>query len=102
MYRILRTDKAEDQLREAIFYIAEDSGDVEVALTYLSKVESAINRLQEFPKSGSEPRYSILKKQGYRVLIVGRHLVFYKINEQEKSVMIYAIVDGRREYLNLI
>lgn len=102
MYRILRTDKAEDQLREAIFYIAEDSGDVDVALAYLSKIESAINRLQKFPKSGSLPRYSILKKQGYRVLVVARHLVFYRINETDKLVIIYAIVDERREYLNLI
>ncbi|MDD4503998.1 MAG: type II toxin-antitoxin system RelE/ParE family toxin, partial [Clostridiaceae bacterium] len=45
---------------------------------------------------------SILKKQGYRVVIVERHLVFYKINETDKTVIIYAIVDGRREYLNLI
>ena len=102
MYRILRTDKAEDQLREAIFYIAEDSGNIDVALAYLSKIESAINRLQGFPKSGSLPRYSILKKQGYRVLVVERHLVFYRINEADKLVIIYAIVDGRREYLNLI
>ena len=35
MYRMLRTDKAEDQLREVIFYIAEDTGDVDVALAYL-------------------------------------------------------------------
>lgn len=102
MYRILRTDKAEEQLREAIYYIAEDSGTVDVALAYLSEIESAINRLQNFPESGSLPRYSILKKQGYRVLVVARHLVFYKINGADKLVVIYAIVDGRREYLNLI
>ncbi|MDA8226759.1 MAG: type II toxin-antitoxin system RelE/ParE family toxin [Desulfitobacterium hafniense] len=48
------------------------------------------------------PRYSILKKQGYRVVIVERHLVFYKINEADKTVIIYAIVDGRKEYRNLI
>jgi toxin ParE1/3/4 len=101
-YKILRTDKAEEQLREIIFYIAGDSGDVDIALKYLDKIETAINRLQEFPESGSIPRYSILKKQGYRVVIVERHLVFYKINEIEKTVMIYAIVDGRREYHNLI
>lgn len=58
--------------------------------------------LQEFPESGCIPRYSILKKQGYRVLITERHLVFYKINEAEKLVTIYAIVEGRREYLNLV
>lgn len=102
MYRVLRTDKAEDQLREVIFYIAEDSGDVDVALAYLSEIESAMNRLQKFSKSGSPPRYSILKRQGYWVLVVERHLVFYRINEADKLVIIYAIVDGRREYLNLI
>lgn len=52
--------------------------------------------------SGNVPRYSIFKKQGYRVIIVERHLVFYKINDVDKLVIIYAIVDGRREYLNLI
>jgi toxin ParE1/3/4 len=101
-YKILRTDKVEEQLREIIFYIADDSGNVDIALGYLEKIETAINRLQGFPEAGSIPRYSILKKQGYRVVIVERHLVFYKINEVDKSVIIYAIVDGRREYRNLI
>ncbi len=101
-YKILRTDKAEEQLRDIIFYIADDSSNVDIALGYLDKIETAINRLQEFPESGSIPRYSTLKKQGYRVVIIERHLVFYKINEEDKIVVIYAIVDGRREYRNLI
>ena len=102
MYKILRTDKTEDQLRDIIFYIADDAGNIDIALRYLEKIETAINRLQEFPNSGSIPRYSILKKQGYRVVIVEKHLVFYKVNEEDKTVIIYAIVDGRREYKNLI
>lgn len=102
MYKILRTDKAEDQLRDIIYYIAADSGSIDIALKYLDKLEEAINRLQDFPNSGNIPRYSILKKQGYRVVIVGKHLVFYKVDEAEKQVIIYAIVDGRMEYKNLI
>ena len=101
-YKIIRTDKADEQLREVIFYIAEDSGSIDIALNYLNKTEKAINSLEGFPMSGSIPRYSILKKQGFRVLIVERHLVFYKINEDKKEVVIYAVVDGRREYRNLI
>ncbi len=101
-YKIIRTDKADEQLREVIFYIAEDSGSTDIALNYLNKIEKAINSLEGFPMSGSIPRYSILKKQGFRVLIVERHLVFYKINEDKKEVVIYAVVDGRREYRNLI
>ncbi|GFI28857.1 hypothetical protein IMSAGC013_00239 [Lachnospiraceae bacterium] len=101
-YKIIRTDKAEEQLREIIFYIADDSGSTDIALKYLNKIENAINRLVDFPMSGSVPKYSVLKKQGYRVLIVEKHLVFYKVNEKDKTVIIYAIVDGRREYRNLI
>ncbi len=101
-YNVVRTDKAADQLQEIIFYIADDSGSVDIALNYLEKLESAINNLAEFPFSGSQPRYSTLKKQGYRVLIVERHLVFYKVDEEEKTVIIYAVVDGRRKYKNLI
>ena len=101
-YTILRTDKADNQLRDIIFYIAEDSGSVEIALNYLEKLENAILNLETFPYSGVLPRYSILKKQGYLVLIVERHLVFYKVDENAELVTIYAIVDGRREYRNLI
>ncbi|SHF22051.1 toxin ParE1/3/4 [Tissierella praeacuta DSM 18095] len=75
---------------------------VDTALKYLNKIEESINCLKEFPNSGSIPRYSILKKQGYRVVIVEKHLIFYKVNKENKTVIIYAIVDGRREYQNLI
>ena len=102
MYKILRTDKAEDQLRDIIYYISANSGSIDTALNYLDKIEKAINHLKEFPNTGSIPRYSILKKQGFRVLIVEKYLVFYKVNEKDKIVNIYAIVDGRREYKNLI
>ncbi len=51
---------------------------------------------------GSYPRYSILRKQGYRVLIVERHLVFYKVNKEAQQVIVYAVVDARQHYLNLI
>lgn len=101
-YNIVRTDKADEQLREIVFYIADDSGSINIALNYLDKIEKAISQLEDFPMSRSIPRYSILRKQGYRVLIIERHLVFYKISEDKKEVIIYAIVDGRREYRNLL
>ena len=101
-YRIIRTDKADEQLREIILYIADNSGDVDIALSYLKKIEKAIQKLEDFPLCGSVPRYSILRKQGYRVIVVERHLVFYKVNCNERLVTIYAVVDGRQEYKNLL
>ncbi|VDN48370.1 Type II toxin-antitoxin system RelE/ParE family toxin [Petrocella atlantisensis] len=102
MYQIVRTEKADNQLRDLIYYIADDSGSVDVALNYLDKLEKAMMRLSEFPESGSTPRYAILRKQGYRVLIVEKHLAFYKVDHTNKVVTIYAVVDSRQEYRNLI
>lgn len=101
-YRILRTDKANDQLYSLIQYIADDSGDVDIALEYLARLEKAVMRLEKFPYSGTEPRYSILRKQGYRVLIIEKQLVFYKVDDEARIVTIHAVVDGRMEYKNLV
>lgn len=102
VFQIIRTDKFEDQLRDIMFYIAADSGGSKIAQTYLDKIEKCVMQLKDFPYLGSVPRYSILKKQGYRVLIVECHLIFYKIDEINKNVIIYVILDGKREYKNLI
>ena len=101
-YAILRTDRANDQLYEILQYIAEDSGSVDAALAYLDKLEAEIMKLASVPHMGSLPRYGILRRQGYRVLIVQRHLIFYKANDERREVTVYAVVDSRREYLNLI
>ena len=101
-YATLWSDKARDQLNEIIRYIAADSGSEEIALKYSSAIDRAIANLSDHPNIGGQPRYSNLRRQGYRVLIVERNLIFYWINESEKVVMIRAIVDGRREYRNLI
>ena len=77
-------------------------GSVDLGGSCFMKIEKAILRLHEFPSSGSTPRYSVLKKQGYKVLIVDKHLVFYKGNDAEQIVTIYAIIDSRREYQKLL
>lgn len=37
-----------------------------------------------------------------KVLILEKDLVFYKVDEADKNVLIYAVVDQRQDYLNII
>lgn len=101
-YSLIRTDKANDQLFDIIQYIAGDSGSTDTALAYLEHLEKGISRLREFPRSGHKPRYAILRKQGYLVLTIQRHLVFYKVEDPSSTVIIYAVLVGRQDYLNLL
>ena len=101
-YQIVRTAKADEQLRDIVLYRAEVAGNAEAALEFLDRLKQKIDRLADFPESGSFPRYGALRARGYRVLIAEKHLVFYKVDKERKMVIVYAIIDGRRDYLNLI
>ena len=100
-YKILRTDTADSGLRKIILSIAENFG-VEIALEKLDVIEKQIALLEENPLLGTAPHYMVLKRQGYKVLVLDKDLVFYKINEAEQTVIIYAIVDQRQDYLSIL
>lgn len=84
-----------------ILYIAEKFGR-ETALQKLDNLERAILALADNPHIGTEPRYLVLKRQGYKVLILEKNLVFDKVNESRKEVIVYAVVDQRQDYVNII
>lgn len=73
-----------------------------MALEKLDNLEEAIMSLGENPYIGTEPKYNILKRQGYMVLILEKDLVFYKIDDEKKQVIVYAVVDQRQDYLSII
>ena len=100
-YKVIRTDKADELIHGIILYVAEQFGNA-VALEKLDELETSILSLGENPYIGIKPRYTTLRRQGYLVLITKKDLVFYKVNELEKTVTIYAVVDQRQDYLNII
>jgi len=100
-YSVIRTDTADALIHKIILDIAEKFG-AYVALDKLDEIEKQIMLLADNPYMGTEPRYMILRRQGYKVLVTEKNLVFYKIDEIRKVVTVYAVVDQRQDYLNII
>lgn len=100
-YQIVRTDTADAGIRKIILYIAQSFGNV-TALKKLDEIEQAVMLLGDDPYIGTEPRYPLLRRKGYKVLILEKDLVLYKIDEEEHRVIICAVVDQRQDYLNII
>ena len=100
-YEVIRTDTADAGIRKIILYVAQNFGNT-VALVKLDEVEKRILDLGHDPCIGTEPRYPVLKRQGYKVLVLEKNLVFYKVDEDNKKVVVYAVVDQRQDYLNII
>ena len=68
----------------------------------LDAITVQLKEMGDDPYIGTDPRYLVLKRQGYKVLILEKDLVFYKIDEEKKTVVVYAVVDQRQDYLNII
>ena len=100
-YKVFRTETADAQIRKLILYAAENFGK-EVSLEKLEALEQNLLDLGLYPQKGVVPRYLVLKRQGYKVLILEKNLVFYKVNEEKREITVYAVADQRQDYLNII
>ena len=100
-YEVIRTDTADSLIRKTVLYAAENFR-TDVALEKLDNLEEAIMSLGENPYIGTDPKYNILKRQGYLVLILDKDFVFYKVDDDKRQVIVYAVVDQRQDYLSII
>ena len=100
-YEVIRTDTADSLIRKIVLCVAENFGN-DVALKKLDYLEKSTMSLGDNPHIGVEPRYNVLKRQGYLVLILEKDLVFYKVDDNKKQLIVYAVVDQRQDYLSII
>lgn len=100
-YNIYRTEKFNDQLTDVIMYIASNYSNTE-ALEYLDYIEKEVNNLADYPYMGIVPRYQAISRQGYRALVCKKNIIFYKVNEEKKDIILHIIVSTKRNYINLL
>lgn len=73
--------------------------DVETAIKVSDHILDGIERLGDFPDSGSRTPDDWLKEQGYRMAISGKYVSIYRVIKD--IVYIYHIADTRTEYTKL-
>ena len=73
--------------------------DANTALKVTDRILDAIQRLGDFPDSGSIPRDEWGRRQGFRFVIIERHIAIYRVIDG--IVFIYHIADTRTEYNRL-
>ncbi len=93
-YPIFYLPTAERDLNDIFEYLFRDSP--KSAAAFLEKSDRLIARLGSFPLSGSLPKDPVVRRKGYRILIVESYLVFYRF--EEKTVSIDRILHGKRKY----
>lgn len=97
-YKVEILPSAWEDLKEIEdYYLIEF--DAETAWKVGDSILNAIERLEDFPDSGSRTPDTWLNEQGYRMVVCKKHVAIYKVIDG--SVFIYHIADTQTEYTKL-
>ena len=73
--------------------------DVQTSIKVSNHILDVIERLEEFPDSGSMTPDEWLNQQGYRMVICKKHIVIFK--QVNSVIYVYHIADTQTEYTKL-
>lgn len=92
-YQVFTTEKAEEDLNSIADYLIYKLLAGETALKQIDRIEHAVMSLEEMPE-----RYRIYdKERDLRVMGVDNYLVFYIIDNDNKTVTVIRIMYGKRD-----
>jgi len=97
-YNVTVLPIAREDIAEIYYYIALDNQDA--ALKVTDNIMDEIDTLEQFPNRCPLVPENALAKQGYRMLVVGNYIVFFKVLESD--VLIYRVLHGKRDYPQLL
>lgn len=100
-YEIVLTDTANTELEEIFEYISKNLHELSVANKLMEKIEKSILRLEQNPYSCVEVRVKPHNKV-YRKLVIDNYIALYVVDEKYKQVVIYRILYGRMDYLQIM
>ncbi len=90
MAEIVWTERAQQDLKEIVAYIARDS--VAYARSFALRLRLKVERLSLFPKSGRGVPES--PRSGVREIVVGNYRVLYRV--VDPRVVILTVIHGAR------
>ena len=93
-FKVRYLSSAQNDLDDIFTYILKDKPSAAASL--LNNFDSSISQLAFNPELGAVPKDERLKKLGYRILVVGKYLIFYVI--KGKTVQIRRVIHGARQY----
>lgn len=93
------TPSAVNDLKEAMEYISLQLCAKDSAIALLDEVQSAIEHACLFPQAAASVNDPLLKRKGYRKLVVKNYIILYIPDHQRRKLNIMRIVYFARDYL---
>lgn len=102
MYKVLITELAQRDLDAIVEYIAVQLSNPIAASDLLDEVDKCYSYLRSNPFIYAKSIDARLEKEGYRKALIKNYILFFKVFENEKKVIVYRIIYGARDYQKLL
>ena len=96
IYSLYYTQLARNDMLDILLYISDELDAPQSAERILDKIESDLDRLRTNPYSAPISRDEYLSSQGFRILVSGKYLAIYKVDDIKRDVTVYRVVYGKR------
>lgn len=100
-YKVIFSNAFEDDLDGALEYISRKLYNPSAAQRLLNKIADTVSLLEENPMLFPLYHDDVLAKQGLRYTVISNYLLFYKVNEQTKTVDLSRFIFGDRNITNM-
>lgn len=98
--KIFYAPEAEKDLNEILEYISFELDNQKAAFDMVEGIIHLIDKLEAFPKMGTELSAIIEFENDYRFLVHKKYMIFYRA--EEASVYIDRILYNRRDYIRIL
>ncbi|MDU1938236.1 MAG: type II toxin-antitoxin system RelE/ParE family toxin [Veillonella sp.] len=100
-YRIIIMAQADQTLHHIVLHVKQSFSN-EIAKSVYQDIKDRILLLADNPYMGTIPRHTVLRNKNYRMLIINKNIILYRVFDDEKEVRIYNIFSQRQDYLQLL
>lgn len=77
-------------------------GSKQGAVRIKDKLNKALEQILTYPYSGMSVPEPKLSRLGFRMIVIEKYLMFCKVFEDEKKIIFYRVLNGRRNYPTLM
>lgn len=100
MNKLLISPEALEDLKSIKKYISGELCNEQAAQNVVSKIMKSIRTLERFPKTGTLLSSKANIVTGYRFIVSGNYLTFYRI--EDETVYISRVLYGRRDFNRIL
>lgn len=99
-YKIVFSENAKDDLIGIVRYLSIKLLEPNIAKKLSNRILKCIKSLDEIPNRHRLCDHKAWKERGLKILPVENYLVFYLVDEINRTVKIYRIIYGKRDLKN--